>query len=79
MTTTLLTDADIADRLGLSVDHVRRRSRAGDFPHVRIGRAYRYTEADFEAIVTAHRRQPVVEEVKAENVWGVRTRGRKAS
>lgn len=77
MSTPLLTDADIAERIGCSVDAVRRRSRAGEFPHVRIGRLYRYTEADFEAIVSAHRQEPKVAEVTNADVWGVRTRGKK--
>ena len=76
MSAPLLTDADIAERLGVSVDLVRRRSRAGEFAHVRIGRAFRYTEADYEAIVATHRREA---QATPSNPWGVRTRGRRRS
>ena len=45
-------------------------------PVVRIGRDYRYTEADFEAIVAAHRRDAKVTET-TERPFGIVTRGRR--
>lgn len=72
----LLTDADIAERLGCSADKVRRRCRSGEFSHVRIGRDYRFTEADYEAIVATHRREA---KATPANPWGIRTRGRKSA
>ena len=71
--TPLFHDTDLAEALGISVDKVRRRSRAGEFPVVRIGRDYRYTEADYEAIVAAHRREA---KVTPANPFGIRRRGK---
>lgn len=68
----LLTDADAAEFLSCSVDEVRRRCRTGQFPHVRIGRKYRFTAEDMAAIVEAHRKSA---KVGADNPWGIRRRG----
>lgn len=71
MTSALMTDVEMAETLGISVDSVRRRCRAGQFPHIRIGRTYRFTPEDLAAIIRTHRaEQPAV----STNPWGVRRR-----
>lgn len=69
----LVTDATMATLLGCSLDEVRRRCRTGEFPHVRIGRKYRFTPDDYAAIVAGHRREANVTDA---NPWGIRRRGR---
>jgi excisionase family DNA binding protein len=70
---TLRTDADLADLLSIPREQVVRRARAGEFPHVRIGRRYRFTDDDVKAIIAAHHRETVP---VPENPWGVRRRGK---
>lgn len=72
----LLTDTLIAERLGMSLDELRRRCRQGEFAYVKLGRKYRFTEAHYQAIVDAHSRDA---KVTVSNPWGVRRRGRAAS
>ena len=69
----LRTEEDVAALLAIPREQVVRRARAGQFPHVRIGRRYRFTEADVAAIIAANHRETVP---VPENPWGVRRRGR---
>ncbi|MFS0717586.1 helix-turn-helix domain-containing protein [Arthrobacter sp. 1P04PC] len=47
----MLTAAELAARLNVSTDTVRRKCTAGQWPHTRIGRLYRFTEEHYQAII----------------------------
>ncbi|MGY4544504.1 excisionase family DNA binding protein [Arthrobacter sp. UYNi723] len=47
----MLTAAELATRLNVSPDTVRRMCNSGKWPHSRIGRLYRFTEEHYEAII----------------------------
>lgn len=47
--TTYLTDADVAQRFNKSREFVQRQCKAG-WPHMRVGKSYRFTEAHIRAI-----------------------------
>jgi excisionase family DNA binding protein len=54
-----LTTADVATRLGVSLDTVRRWLRSGELKGTPFGRAgYRIEDADFQAFLQRRRRQP---------------------
>lgn len=59
-----LTHADIADRLKLPVSTVVELRKREGWPHVRFGKAVRFTEAQYAEIVATH----VVSETPAEVV-----------
>lgn len=48
--TPMMTTADMAKRLNVSTDTVRRMCNAGKWPHARIGRLYRFTEEQYLSI-----------------------------
>ena len=53
----LMTAADVADRLGVSVETVNRWRYDGDLPYVRLGyRTVRYLESDVARLVWMRRR-----------------------
>ena len=39
----------VAERLGMSVQWIIRQSRAGNIPHRRLGKSYRYVPSEIEA------------------------------
>ena len=45
----LLTVAQVAKRLGVGVQFVQKRTRSGEIPSYKLGRAVRISEADLEA------------------------------
>lgn len=47
----MLTAAELAARLNVSTDTVRRMCHAGKWPHSKIGRLYRFTEEHYQAII----------------------------
>lgn len=47
----MLTAAELAARLNISTDTVRRMCTAGKWPHTRIGRLYRFSEERYQAII----------------------------
>ncbi|WP_371875934.1 helix-turn-helix domain-containing protein [Pseudarthrobacter sp. SSS035] len=47
----MLTVAELAARLNVSPDTVRRMCNSGQWPHSRIGRLYRFTEEHYQAII----------------------------
>lgn len=47
-----LTTADIAERLNVEPDTVRRMCRSGKWEAVKVGRLYRFTEEQYQAIIT---------------------------
>jgi excisionase family DNA binding protein len=47
----LMTTAELAAKLSVSTDTVRRMCNAGRWPHTRIGRLYRFTEEHYQAII----------------------------
>lgn len=59
----LLTVSDVAERLSVSTDTVRRYLRSGELPAVRLTRDWRVEPAALEAFVAARTtgRQPAVE------------------
>lgn len=58
MTGQLLTPADVAERLGVPVSTVMEWRKAYSWPVTRIGRRFRWTERQFEQILTAHEVRP---------------------
>jgi excisionase family DNA binding protein len=48
---TLMTTAELAAKLNVSTDTVRRMCNAGKWPHTRIGRLYRFTEEHYQTII----------------------------
>ena len=51
---TFLTESDLAGVLGVSETKVREWRRQYGWPHVKIGRQVRFTEADVRAIEAQH-------------------------
>lgn len=47
----MLTTVELAARLSVSPDTVRRMCNSGKWPHSRIGRLYRFTEEHYQAII----------------------------
>jgi excisionase family DNA binding protein len=47
----LMTTAELAAKLSVSTDTVRRMCNAGKWPHARIGRLYRFTEEHYQTII----------------------------
>jgi excisionase family DNA binding protein len=47
----MLTVAEMASRLSVSTDTVRRMCSSGKWPHARIGRLYRISEEHYQAII----------------------------
>lgn len=47
-----LTTEDMANRLNVSPDTVRKMCRTNKWPAVKIGRLYRFTEEQYQAIIT---------------------------
>lgn len=48
----LITAAQLAKRLSVSLDTVYRMCQSGKWQAVRIGRSYRFTEDQYQAIIT---------------------------
>lgn len=63
--------SDVADRLHISERDVMARARTGEFPHVRIGRRVRFTDAHLQQIIADHE---VTAKAEPANPWGVRRR-----
>ena len=55
MTDRLLTAAEVAELLGVPEGWGRERTRAGQLPHVALGRYRRYDRADVEAWLDAQK------------------------
>lgn len=47
----LMTSAQVAASLKVSKETVHRMCRIGKWPHVKVGRLYRFTEANYQAII----------------------------
>ena len=71
MTGRLLQAAEVAEQWQRTPGFVLAEARAGRLGHVRVGRAYRFAQADVDAYVAQHRAV-----VAPPTHWGVRTRGR---
>ena len=71
-----ISDQDAAERLGVSAVTVQQKCRTKEWPHRRIGRAYRFTEDDIAAILALTAVGPATK-AKAAQSWG--RRGRSAS
>lgn len=64
----LLSPDEVAVRLCISRDHAFKLMRAGQLPHVRVGRFYRISETDLRAFVAQARvaaEAPVAVEIRA--------------
>lgn len=70
----LLTHKDVATVLGIHWTTVLEHCKAGEWPHLKVGRYYRFEDADVEQIKNLHRVAPTAP-VDESNPWGVRTRG----
>lgn len=53
--TPFITEADLAERLGVTEAKVTEWRRQYGWPHLKIGRQVRFTEADVQAIERQHR------------------------
>lgn len=73
MSTPLHTPDDLAQVLQVSAQQVKRRAASGEFPHVRLGRAFRFTDEHVQQIIASHEVAVVVE---PEAPWGRVTRRR---
>lgn len=51
---TYLTEADLAEKLGIPEEKVSEWRRRYGWPHIKIGRAVRFTESDVRAIEQLH-------------------------
>lgn len=47
----MLTTAELAARLNVSTDTVRRMCHTGQWPHSKIGRQFRFTEDHYQTII----------------------------
>ncbi|MFF1828973.1 helix-turn-helix domain-containing protein [Paenarthrobacter sp. NPDC058040] len=66
-TTPMLTAAEIAARLKVSTETVRRMCHAGKWPHSKIGRLFRFTEEHYQSIIaTPGPRPPYTQEQRVE-------------
>jgi len=79
---THLTDRDLADRYGKSLWFVQSQCRTKAWPHLRVGKAIRFTEAHVEAIdallevPVSTEPAPTTPQPSDENPWG--RKGRKS-
>lgn len=69
-----LTDRDVASHFGISWQQVQARCKAGQWPHLRIGRTYRFTPRHVELIESLTEVLPAEPESQAET-WGRKKRG----
>ncbi|QCB97097.1 DNA-binding protein [Arthrobacter sp. PAMC25564] len=49
--TPLMTAADLAKRLNLTTATVYEKCKTGQWPHIKLGRSYRFTEEHYRAII----------------------------
>jgi excisionase family DNA binding protein len=67
-----LTDTDVAEQFGISKEQVQRRCAAGQWPHMRVGKAYRF-KAEHVAAIEALCEVPVRLKT-ADESWGRKRR-----
>lgn len=67
-----LTDADVAERFDKSVAFVQRTCRAGLWPHMKVGKSYRFKAEHVAAIEALCEVQPQAQ--SAESIWDIRGR-----
>ena len=73
----LLLPDDVAAHLGINRELVIARCRTGEWPHMRVGKFYRFTPMQLEAIeaaCTVAPKTPAPEQTAAQS-WGVISRG----
>lgn len=73
---TLLTDSDVAAHFDISREQVQRRCLAGQWPHMRVGKAYRF-KAEHLAAIEALCEVKAAPETAAQT-WGVKSRSKSA-
>lgn len=69
----IYTADDVAKAFGVSREYVQQRCREKAWPHLRVGRRYRFTEDDFGDI--AKRLRVPASATSAAASWGRRGRG----
>jgi hypothetical protein len=70
-----LTDKDVATTFDISFQQVQQRCKKGQWPHIRIGRKYRFTPDHVAAIAKLHEVAPPDRpDTTAGNTWGQKTR-----
>jgi len=67
-----LTDTEVADQFGISKEQVQRRCAAGQWPHMRVGKAYRFKAEHVAAIEALCEVKP--RETTADETWGRKRR-----
>jgi hypothetical protein len=72
MATDLLTDREVAAIFRISWQQVQNRCRAGQWPHLRVGRQYRFTPEHIEQITELCTVTP--QPVTSDETWGRKRR-----
>lgn len=70
MTITTISDADLADALNVPREYVQTQCRARRWPHMRVGRRYRFTTAHVDAIAAAMTVAVETTPTSPGNEWG---------
>jgi len=68
---TWLTDHELAAEFGISWQQVQQRCRTGQWPHLKVGRKYRFTPEDVAQIIETFVVKPVTTPAET---WGRKTR-----
>ena len=74
MTEGFLTDRDLGEIVGKSAEYVRSQCATRKWPHLRVGKSYRFTTAHVEHIATLLEVAPTEASAAAQS-WGRRKRG----
>lgn len=64
----LITAAALAERLNVAVDTVYRMCRTGQLPHVKVGRIYRFTEDQYQAIIAPATKNPTMPRTQRQRI-----------
>ena len=73
MTTPYLSDRDVAEMFDISWQQVQARCLAKQWPHLKVGRAYRFKAEHVKAIEAMHEVLPAEPQQQSET-WGRKTR-----
>ena len=71
-----LSDTELAARWGRSRAWVQRQARAGRIGYYRVGKSYRFREADVTEYIARHHQQPVITPAQT---WGQKTRASRSA
>ena len=71
-----LTDKDVAKKFDISWQQVQQRCKSQQWPHIKLGRFYRFTPEHVAAIAKLHEvAPPAAPDTSATNTWGQKKRG----